>query len=922
MIFNLYIFDLYIFDLDGTLINTEKLHYESYKESLNYFNYNKEFTYNDYCKLIHYDDELFKTIIATDLNLNYKKFYQHKKDLYISKINSELHLNNNVEILLNNLFEKKIKTAIVTHSEKDIINIILEKLPILKKINIILSRDDYNNKKPHPECYIKVLDYFPECKNPIGFEDSYKGFLSLNRSPITSVLICSKDYYYCNKLNATNFISDFCEFDENKIKIKENISNWIDNKINKYSNSINDLKETFKIPLTNLISLFENMNHNIYLTGIGKCGHICKKSVSTWQSMGISCHYLNLPDLFHGDFGILKENDIIIYISNSGNTKELINCASYIKQKFKILQIALTINKNNEITNHVNFCYSISNTIEEIDKINMAPTLSSVIFMIFLDMLGVYLAEKKEITLEKFQLNHPGGDLGKKSKNIIDYVTIIASGQGTRLFPFTKYIPKILVNFKNKPFVKYLIEYWQNYAKNIIIVYNKEYESIIKFYCEPYKNITLIHFNELTGTADTINKSLTNEFYNKNILFTWCDILPDQEFNISNLHKTTIVTYGNECRYIAKQNKIEKNKEGNIIGIYYIKNYNGIKKYTIGDDICDVFSKNFGDFDTYELNNLIDIGDMPKLNKYIDNNLDNNFQTRFFNKITFNDDYIIKEAVDDQGREIIKKEINWYKNINNTFNFIPLFNEINDYQFKLKKLNAVPLYTQFDKLSLEEKNSCLSKIYDNLKQLHSNKITISTESIINDITFESYTKIINRLNMIKPIINYFDVKYVNGIKICDINSILNKMKSILLNNLPTNYSLIHGDCQFSNILYSNNDVYFIDPRGYFGKTLLYGDSDYDYAKVLYAITGYDQFNNNDLFSIELENQNLIFQIKNYLNQKIDVKMNDRVKAWLVVIWFGLAQYNSNNILKCIASYYNGFYWYNYFFSSTLILDCI
>lgn len=904
------IFDLYIFDLDGTLINTEKLHYESYKESLNYFNYNKEFTYNDYCKLIHYNDELFKTIITTELNINYKEFYQHKKELYISKLNSGLMLNNNVENLLNILFEKQIKTVIVTHSEKDIINIILEKLPILKKINLILTRDDYNNKKPHPECYIKTLDYFPECKNPIGFEDSYKGFLSLNSSPITSVLVCSKDYYYYKKLNATNFISDFCEFDENKIKIKENINNWVDNKINKYSNSINELKETFKIPLTNLISLFQNMNNNIYLTGIGKCGHICKKSVSTWQSMGISCHYLNLPDLFHGDFGILKENDVIIYISNSGNTKELINCASYIKQKFKILQIALTINKNNEITNHVNFCYNISKNIEEIDKINMAPTLSSVIFMIFLDMLGVYLAEKKEITLEKFQLNHPGGDLGKKSKNIIDYVTIIASGQGTRLFPLTKYIPKILVNFKNKPFINHLIEYWQQYTKNIIIVCNKEYESIVKFYCESYKNITLIYFNELTGTADTINKTITNEFYNKNILFTWCDILPDQEFNINNLYKTTIITFGNECRYIATNNKIEKNKEGNIIGIYYIKNYNGIKKYTIGDDICDVFLKNFGDFDTYELNNLIDIGDMPKLNKY----LGNNFQTRFFNKITFNGDHIIKEAVNEQGQEIIKKEINWYKNIDNKFNFIPSFNEINDYQFKLKKLDASPLYIQFDKLSLEKKNSCLSKIYNNLEQLHSNKISISEESIINDITFESYTKIINRLDMIKPIINYFDVKYINGIKIDDINSILNKMKSILLKDIPTNYSLIHGDCQFSNILYSDDNVYFIDPRGYFGKTLLYGDSDYDYAKVLYALTGYDQFNNDDLFSIELENQNIIFDIKNYLNQELKVKINERVKAWLVIIWFGLAQYNSNNILKCIASYYNGFYWYNHFFN--------
>ena len=78
---------------------------------------------------------------------------------------------------------------------------------------MILTRDDYINRKPHPECYIKALNYFPECKNPIGFEDSYKGYLSLSKTPITPVFIGNKNYYFFSQINpeiySTYEIMDF-----------------------------------------------------------------------------------------------------------------------------------------------------------------------------------------------------------------------------------------------------------------------------------------------------------------------------------------------------------------------------------------------------------------------------------------------------------------------------------------------------------------------------------------------------------------------------------------------------------------------------------------------------------------------------------------------------------------------------------------
>ena len=912
---NINSYDLYLFDLDGTLINTEEIHFESYKLTLKKFNYNQEFTFNDYCKLCHLDDSSMQDFVENHLNIIYEKFYQTKKSIYLSKINDSLKLVNNFEKFLLKLKELDKKTCIVTHSDKETINFILEKIPILKLIDKIITRDDHLLRKPNPDPYIKALSFFPECSNPIGFEDSYKGYLSLKSSNITSIYVGDNSYYYFNKMNPTNIISTFDQF--NDIIIIDGLTetkNWVSNKIDCYTKYIGSLTDRFDYTFKRILPLIRSCKNNIYITGIGKCGHVCKKSISTWQSMGISCHYLNLVDLFHGDFGILRENDIIIYISNSGNTNELVSCAKYVNSKFKVLQISITINNNPIIKDFVDYHFTISNEIIEADKINMAPTVSSTIFMIFLDLLGVYIAENNNITIEKFQLNHPGGNLGKKTKNKIDYVVIVASGKGTRLNPLTKYIPKILVGYNNKPFIESLIDYWKTYSQNIIIIHNTEYKDLIEFYINGKENISLIQFNELTGTADTINKAITNEYYNKNILFTWCDILPCEPINFNVINENTIFTFGSDCRYKADKNKIFKAIDGNIIGLYYIPNYQGLK-YTIGDDICDCFARNFNFFNTYQLNNLIDIGDMNKFMQLLNTN---NFQTRFFNKIEYIGEHIIKSPTNSQGIDIIKKEINWYKFNNNRLSFVPKFEDIYDSEennLKLECLKAEPLYKKFKNLSMENKQYVLSSIYDKLNVLHSIKIEITNDKMVEDIIIESYTKIYQRIEKIKPIISYFGkINKVNGIDITNFDTIMDKLRSILLSDLENTYSLIHGDCQFSNILCSDTlETYLIDPRGYFGKTQLYGLPEYDYAKVLYALSGYDDFNNNDLLDVSIENNEIIYTIKTYMSDELKYILNDKIKAWLVVIWFGLAQYNSNNVMKCIVSYYNGFYWYNKLF---------
>jgi arabinose-5-phosphate isomerase len=190
----------------------------------------------------------------------------------------------------------------------------------------------------------------------------------------------------------------------------------ISNKINIYSEALIESKEKMIISIQILLNILKNNTSNIYIAGIGKSGHIAKKCVATWQSLGIQTHYILIQDIFHGDLGIIKENDIIIYISNSGNTEELINTAKYIKDKLNITQISITNNLDSKISEYMNHSIVLSNShIKEADILNKVPSVSSVLFMIFLDIVGIQLSETKGLTNELFTLYHPAGDLGKSN---------------------------------------------------------------------------------------------------------------------------------------------------------------------------------------------------------------------------------------------------------------------------------------------------------------------------------------------------------------------------------------------------------------------------------------------------------------------------------------------------------------------------
>jgi D-arabinose 5-phosphate isomerase GutQ/beta-phosphoglucomutase-like phosphatase (HAD superfamily) len=422
---NILEYDLFIFDFDGTLMNTEPHHCKAWSCALSQVK-NREIVLSmqEYQKYFHsLNDKHSKIILKALYDItDYDNVYKIKQEYYQNFIKTEnIQFVEGAEKFLKFIIENNKKFIIVTNTAKEFIKIFKEKHPILSEALKIYTKDFFVHRKPNPECYLKIMDEY-RIEKKIAFEDSLVGIHALYQvNDITPVLIYDEKYYFLNEMykKYSNLISleKFDLFDlENKIRnykreFDSTINNILINNIDQLQDNLLNMGYIIK-QVTTIISNLREGSH-IYLSGMGKSGYVCKKCASTWQSLSIKCSYIDLPNLPHGDFGIFNDNDILILISNSGNTEENVYILKYIKDylKKKITTISIVANTKSEMEKYSTFTY-VLNPILEADRINMTPSTSSLVFMALLDGIAINL--KKDITKEEFKLAHPGGSLGKK----------------------------------------------------------------------------------------------------------------------------------------------------------------------------------------------------------------------------------------------------------------------------------------------------------------------------------------------------------------------------------------------------------------------------------------------------------------------------------------------------------------------------
>lgn len=150
----------------------------------------------------------------------------------------------------------------------------------------------------------------------------------------------------------------------------------------------------------------------LIVVGIGKSAHVGNKIVATLNSTGTPAQFLHAAEAIHGDLGVLQKKDIVLCISNSGNSPEIIALAPYLK-KYSSGLIAMTGNTKSKLAQTADIIINSNIQIEACPN-NLAPTSSTTVQMALGDALAVALMELKQFRDVDFAKFHPGGSLGKK----------------------------------------------------------------------------------------------------------------------------------------------------------------------------------------------------------------------------------------------------------------------------------------------------------------------------------------------------------------------------------------------------------------------------------------------------------------------------------------------------------------------------
>ena len=160
------------------------------------------------------------------------------------------------------------------------------------------------------------------------------------------------------------------------------------------------------------VELMFRCHGKVIVTGVGKSGHIGAKIAATLSSTGTPAFYVNPLDVFHGDLGVMTEDDVVLAISNSGQTDELLRFIPMV-QHMRIPVIAMTGNQDSLLAKYAD-CRIDVGVSREADPMNLAPTSSATAQLVMGDALAVALMRKRNFQPSDFAQFHPGGALGRR----------------------------------------------------------------------------------------------------------------------------------------------------------------------------------------------------------------------------------------------------------------------------------------------------------------------------------------------------------------------------------------------------------------------------------------------------------------------------------------------------------------------------
>lgn len=225
-------------------------------------------------------------------------------------------------------------------------------------------------------------------------------------------IIKSNVNYVCNYKGGCGCVREFIELIlneyEDSLNVKSQLKRSILHTLNKIQSS--DFLENKLI----------NCKGNIFVSGIGKSDDLSIYFCNLMKSIGLPAFNINIQNITHGDLGCIKDNDIIIFISKSGNTQEIINIIDLIK----CFKVGICCNEKSKFVELCDYTHIVPHKEEIINSknINCIPSNSFLSLSMFIIILINNLIEKLPLTLDNYRQFHLGGNIGNKYKKISDII--------------------------------------------------------------------------------------------------------------------------------------------------------------------------------------------------------------------------------------------------------------------------------------------------------------------------------------------------------------------------------------------------------------------------------------------------------------------------------------------------------------------
>ncbi|MDE1484032.1 arabinose-5-phosphate isomerase KdsD [Xenorhabdus bovienii] len=219
-------------------------------------------------------------------------------------------------------------------------------------------------------------------------------------------------------------------------------------------------KKVLQVELDGLAELEQYINENfsracelmfscegkVIVMGMGKSGHIGRKIAATFASTGTPSFFVHPGEASHGDLGMVTSKDIVLTISNSGESNEILALIPVLKRQ-KVPLICMTNNPNSSMGKAADIHLCIK-TPQEACPLGLAPTTSTTATLVMGDALAVALLQARGFTAEDFALSHPGGTLGRKLLLLTS--DLMTTGDDIPRVPYTATLREALVEITRK----------------------------------------------------------------------------------------------------------------------------------------------------------------------------------------------------------------------------------------------------------------------------------------------------------------------------------------------------------------------------------------------------------------------------------------------------------------------------------------